>query len=193
MSPDPSFQGLMCRVRAGDERAAAELLDRYGPEIRRYIRLRMTTPSLNRFLESGDIFQSVLANFFVRVMAGQFDLDDPTQLVRLLMTMAHHKIVDYARKPAQRRSVDRTEDAWQAMPGPDETPSQVLARVELMDQVRARLTDAERQLVELRDDGRSWQEVASACGLSAEGARKQLARALDRVCQELGLDGDGHA
>jgi RNA polymerase sigma-70 factor (ECF subfamily) len=193
MPADQSFRDLLRRVRAGEPQAAAELHDRYGPEIRRYVRARLTSPSLNRIVESGDIIQSVLANFFVRVAAGQYDLDDPEQLIKLLVTMARNRITDYARKPAQRRTVEGGEGVWQTLAGPDERPSQVLGREELLEQVRLRLTEAESRLVQLRADGRSWQEVADACGLGAEAVRKQHARALDRVCQELGIDEGGHA
>jgi RNA polymerase sigma factor (sigma-70 family) len=192
MPTDQSFRDLIRRVRAGEQRAAAELYDQYGPEIRRYIRVRMTHPRLTRVLDSGDIFQSVLANFFVRVTAGQYDLDEPEQLLRLLVTMAHHKIVDYARKPALRHAAEGDDEVWQTLAGSDERPSQVLANAELLEQARARLTDEERRLAGLRADGKGWQEIAAECGGTAEGVRKQLTRALDRVCRELGIDEGGH-
>ena len=48
--------------------------------------------------------------------------------------------------------------------------------------------DGERQLVELRGQGLSWEEVASYLGGTAGARRNQLARALDRVAAELGID-----
>src|SRR4051794_23122623 len=90
MSADPAFPDLIRRVRAGEPQAAAELVCRYEPEIRRFIRVRLTDPHLRRTLDSVDISQSVLAAFFVRVIAGQFDLEEPSQLIKLLVTMAHN-------------------------------------------------------------------------------------------------------
>jgi hypothetical protein len=40
----------------------------------------------------------------------------------------------------------------------------------------------------MRSQGLSWEEVAAALGGTAEARRKQLARAVDRVVGEMGLD-----
>src|SRR5262245_23610315 len=55
----PSFDELMRRVRAGDEQAAADLVRRYEPAIRRAVRVRLRDPQLRRLLDSIDICQSV--------------------------------------------------------------------------------------------------------------------------------------
>ena len=67
--PEP-FRELIARVRAGDEQAAAELVRRYEPAIRRAARVRLVDTRLNRLLDSMDICQSVLASFFVRAGSG---------------------------------------------------------------------------------------------------------------------------
>src|SRR5206468_11898973 len=61
-----SFAEFLCRIRMGDERAAAELVSRYEPALRLEIRMRMTDPRLRRLLEPADLCQSVLKSFFVR-------------------------------------------------------------------------------------------------------------------------------
>src|SRR5262245_914953 len=48
MSDDASFQDLIRRVRGGDDAAAAELVRRYEPAIRRVVRLRLTDARLRR-------------------------------------------------------------------------------------------------------------------------------------------------
>src|SRR5436309_12071378 len=98
MSQDTSFQDLMRRVRAGEERAATELVRQFEPEIRRAVRVRLTDPRLRRVLDSLDVCQSVLGNFFVRVASGQLELDRPENLLRLLVTMAKNKVLDHARR-----------------------------------------------------------------------------------------------
>jgi RNA polymerase sigma-70 factor (ECF subfamily) len=87
MSNDAGFPELILRVRAGDADAAAEVVRRYEPEIR-------TDPGLRRLLDSMDVVQSVLGNCFVRAAAGQFDLERPEQLLKLLVTMARNKLRD---------------------------------------------------------------------------------------------------
>jgi RNA polymerase sigma-70 factor (ECF subfamily) len=188
MTADPSFRRLIRRVRAGDQEAAAELVRRYEPEIRRAVRMRLTDPRLRRTLDSLDICQSVLANFFVRVAGGQFDLDEPGQLVRLLVTMARNKLLDHARKLPQRSELAAEPGVLEGAVGREESPSQVLARQELLQAMRRQLTDEERHLAEQRARGRGWREIAATCGGSPDALRKKLARALDRACRRLGLD-----
>jgi RNA polymerase sigma-70 factor (ECF subfamily) len=187
MTADASFPELIRRVRAGESQAAAELVRQFEPEIRRYVRVRLTDPALHRVYGTDDILQSVLGNFFVRLMAGQFDLDQPEQLIKLLVKMAHNKLVDKMRTPAVRKWRDCDSSVWRTFMAKGHTPSDIVAREEILREVQHRLTAEEKQLVELRGQGRSWKEIAKLCGGTAEGCRKKLERALDRVCDELGL------
>ena len=98
MADDVPFSDLVRRVRAGDGAAAAELVRRYEPALRVAVRVRLTDPALRRVLDSMDVCQSVLANFFVRAVAGQFDLDRPEQLLALLAAMARNKVTNLALK-----------------------------------------------------------------------------------------------
>src|SRR3954463_7961988 len=86
-------------IRGGDERGAEDLVRRYEPEIRLEIRtwLRLRDPRLRRVFDSMDICQSVLANFFVRAAVGGFELDEPSQLIRLLVTMARNRLAEQVR------------------------------------------------------------------------------------------------
>ena len=192
MSDDPSFRDLVRRLRAGDEAAAAELLQRYEPTLRRTVRVRFRDPQLRRLLDSTDICQSVFHNFFVRVAAGQFELDQPEQLLKLLATMARNKIINHAEaQRAQRRDYRRVEegglkDGQLAAPG--STPSQQVAARELLQEMHRRLSAEERRLLDLRQQGREWTDIAAELGGSPEALRKQLARAINRVGLELGLD-----
>src|SRR5688500_13155228 len=97
MADEGTFRELILRVRQGDERAAGELVRRYEPAIRRAVRFRLTDPRLRRSLDSLDVCQSVLLSFFVRVGSGQYDLQTPEQLLRLLTTMARNKLLNQAR------------------------------------------------------------------------------------------------
>jgi RNA polymerase sigma-70 factor (ECF subfamily) len=182
------------RVRGGDEQAAEELVRLYEPEIRREIRgwLRLRDPRLRRIFDSMDICQSVLASFFVRAAVGQFDLHEPRQIVQLLVAMARNKLAQQVRfHKRQRRDIRRSEGN-EPLPGwavaPQETPSQLVSRRELLEMVRTRLSTDERQVADLRARGYDWSAVAAELGGTSEGRRKQLDRAIDRVERELGLN-----
>jgi RNA polymerase sigma factor (sigma-70 family) len=192
---EPTTRELLDRIRAGDGAAAADLVRRYEPEIRRAIRVKLTDPRLRRLLDSLDVCQSVLGNFFVRVAAGQFELDNPQQLLSLLVTMARNKVLDHARRQqADRRDQRRLggNAGLDQVAGPEASPSRIVAGRELLDMVHVRLTVEERELVEQRAQGRDWAALAAERGVSAEALRKRLTRALDRVAHELGLTEDDH-
>jgi DNA-directed RNA polymerase specialized sigma24 family protein len=62
---------------------------------------------------------------------------------------------------------------------------------DLLDALRARLTDEERALADRRGLGQTWPEIAAELGGTPEARRMQLTRALDRVAPELGLEESG--
>lgn len=197
MSDDQTFLELLRRVRAGDGRAAADLVGRFEPELRRVVRVRLTDPRVRRLVDSGDVCQSVLANFFVRVGLGEFDLRQPDQLVRLLTVMARNKVTDKARRlHAGRRNPDRNGPAPDGflddLPGPHPGPDRTAAGRDLLAEVRRLLTDEERYLADQRGQGREWAEIAAELGAQPDGLRKKLSRALDRVVARLGLEVTDH-
>jgi RNA polymerase sigma factor (sigma-70 family) len=192
MLENESFPDFIRRLRAGDEQAATELVKRYERVIRCEARLRLTDPRLGRLLDSVDISQSVLASFFVRATAGEYDLSQPEDLMRLLVRMARNKVASQARRQkaraADRRRVE-ADNLDATVAGPTDMARLVAGR-DLLEEVRRRLSAEERQIADLRGQGRSWPEVAAELGGTPEGRRKQLARALDLIANQLGLEED---
>jgi RNA polymerase sigma-70 factor (ECF subfamily) len=192
MAEDSTFVELIGRVRAGDQDAAADLVKLYEPEIRRAVRHRLAEARLGSLLESMDICQSVLKSFFVRAAAGQYELKSPQQLLALLATMARNKLYFQARKHHTQRR-----DRRRAAPGgldeeglvdPGASPIREVAARDLLDEIRQRLSPDERQIMDLRNEGRNWAAVATQLGGSADSVRVKLSRGLDRVTAQLGLD-----
>jgi RNA polymerase sigma-70 factor (ECF subfamily) len=186
------YSDFLRRLRAGDEAAAAELVRRYEPEIRLEIRtwLRLRNPRLRRVFDSMDVCQSVLGSFFVRAAVGDFDVERPDQLVRLLVGMARNKLAERVRHhQRRRRDVRRVEGGGgpEAAAVESETPSQLVAGRELLQEFRRRLSDEERRLADLRAQGGEWAAIAAELGGTPEALRKQLARAVERIELELGL------
>jgi RNA polymerase sigma factor (sigma-70 family) len=192
MSEETSFLELMGRVRAGDADAARELLRRYEPVLRRVVRVRLADARLRRLFDGSDVCQSVLGSFFVRAALGQYELEEPDDLLKLLATMARNKLIDRARRPDVTRRADRhipvAELPEHALCSPEASPSQQVALRELVREARGRLPAGERQLLELREQGLEWGDIAAQIGGKPEALRKRLARAVDLVAQELGVD-----
>src|SRR4051794_6956754 len=182
LSSDTALPALLGRLRAGDPDAAREIVEAYEPHLRRMIRLRIRDSRLRRLFDSSDICQSVMANFFTRLSLGQYDLESPVQLVRLLESMARNKVATQVRKAQVTRrdesEIDSDEATSPLAPGPSVT-EQVAWR-ELIEVVRARLSNEEKRLSDLRAAGCEWTEIASQVGGTAEAARKRLERAFDR-------------
>jgi RNA polymerase sigma factor (sigma-70 family) len=192
MSDALSFEELLRRVRDGDQEAAHELVQRYEPAIRRAVRFRLSDSRLGRLLDSMDICQSVLASFFVRAAVGEYDIQQPEQLLKLLVAMARNKLATQARaQKRQRRDYRRVEPGGldEAQLAASQTsPSLDVAGQELLEEAQRLLSPDERKLAELRREGLEWTAIAERLGGNPETLRKQLARAVDRVVQQLHLD-----
>ncbi len=196
MSEENTFADFIRRVRAGDEQAAADLVRRYEPLIRREVRLHLEDRRMGRLFDSLDVCQSVLASFFVRTAAGAYDLDEPGQLVGLLVRIARNKLASAARRQhRQRRDVRQvaadSAEALDRAASPEPTPSEVVAGRELLARFREALTEDERRIADLRGHGASWEDVAAQVGGTAKARRMQLSRAVNRVVRQLGLDEEG--
>jgi RNA polymerase sigma-70 factor (ECF subfamily) len=189
---ETSFRELLDRARRRDEQAAAELVRRYGPALRVAVRARLGDRGLRRLMDSVDVYQSVLADFFARAATGQFELERPEQLVGLLAAMARNRLINLtAKHNAARRDKRRLEPVAAdevALAGGEPTPSRVVAGRELLGEVLGRLTDEERQLAEERAGGRAWAEIAAERGAQPNALRMRLARALDRAGRGLGVE-----
>jgi RNA polymerase sigma-70 factor (ECF subfamily) len=189
LTDENTFLSLVRRVRAGEQEAAAELVRRFEPAIRRVVRLRLVDSRLRRHLDSMDICQSVLASFFVRAALGQYQLEKPEELIKLLAVMARNKVADQARKP-RLTSPDGADGAVRledmAAAGP--SPSRQIAGRDMLERVRNQLSEEERQLADQRAAGREWADIAAELGRNPDALRKQLTRAIERVAQHLHLD-----
>jgi RNA polymerase sigma factor (sigma-70 family) len=192
MSETHPFTEFIGRIRAGDDQAAAELVRQYEPLIRREVRIHLVDRHLNQLFDSMDICQSVLLSFFVRTAAGQYDLEQPEHLLKLLVTMTRNKLASAARREhRQSRDQRRTAPAEAPLAGvadPGSAPDEQIAANELLLRLREALTDEERTLADLRSQGVAWEEIAGRLGGTAQARRVQLARAIDRIAQEFNLD-----
>ena len=192
MNLEALFADLITRIRAGDHTAAEELVRKFEPVVRREIRLNMTDRRMTRMFDSVDICQSIWSSFFVRVAAGQYDIDSPAQLTNLLMAMARNKLAHQSRRNRyQKRDVGRIDmgDApIETVCDNQPSPSDCVSAKELFSKMQSSLTDEERKISDLRRTGLAWEEVANLVGGTAQARRMQLDRAADRVTRQLGLE-----
>jgi RNA polymerase sigma-70 factor (ECF subfamily) len=89
---DEEFSDLLGHARSGDTGAATELVRRYEPELRRYVRVRLTDSRLRRLVDSVDICQSLLGRFFVGFFAGKYESRSPEQLIALVLRIGKNEV-----------------------------------------------------------------------------------------------------
>jgi RNA polymerase sigma factor (sigma-70 family) len=139
-----------------------------------------------------DICQSVMSSFFLRAASGAYDIEQPEQLLKLLVRLARNKLASQARRERagrrDNRRVQAAGDEGQEFVAADPSPSEQASAKELLDEAQRRLSAEERRLAELRGEGLEWAEIAARLGGNAAALRKQFSRALDRVAQELGIE-----
>lgn len=186
------FRALLDRVRHGDSDAAAELVRTYEPALMRVIRVRMADRRLRQLHGDSDVFQSVMGSFFVRAALGQYELQSPEDLMKLLTIMVRNKVAERARRRDVARegtSLDAVDAPELASPAP--SPSHVVELRQLAERARERLSPELLQLVMLRDEQLDWNTIAARVGGSPEALRKRLGRAVDAIARELGVEEPG--
>lgn len=180
----------MLHLQQGDSSAATELVKCFEPEIRRFIRFRLTDPKIRRFIDSLDISQSVFARFFVELERGRLDVSSPQQLQNLLLAMARNKIYDNVRAAkADKRDVRRLQQTkhYQEPTAKEENQLEKLSSSEMVDLIRRSMSEEELALLDQRMSGRTWDDLAVEWNSTPDAIRKRMNRAVDRVANEIGI------
>ncbi len=177
------FRDLLRRVKQGDKPAAFELVKSYEPMIRAVVRHRLHNPLMRRQFDSLDICQSVMASFFPGVMENHFKVDDPKQLMALLLQMARNKLAHQMRRHRQKcrdvaNAISADSSSFGELPGTQLPPDRVAASREELNHLLEQLDDDTRRIALMRGEGYEWQEIAQVMGGTAEARRKQLQRAI---------------
>jgi len=181
--PERESQKLLERIRAGDGRAAEELLDRFADRLIALARNRLSK-KLARRVDPEDIVQSACRSFFRRALAGSFEVRDSDDLWRLLAAITVRKAVSQARRhTAGKRALSAEEsgggggilqivspEALAREPRPDDAT----ALVEETELMMARLSALHRKILELSLQGLGVDEVAE----QAECSERTVERAV---------------
>ena len=77
-------------------------------------------------------------------------------------------------------ALDRVADA-------QPSPSEIVARKEILERMQTLLSDEERQIIDLRNQGLGWDEVATQLGGSGQARRMQMSRGIERLTRKLGF------
>jgi RNA polymerase sigma factor (sigma-70 family) len=189
---NPPSAELLNQFCKGEPAAAAALHERYVARLVALARSRLSD-SLAARVDAEDVVQSAYRSFFVRARAGEFQLHASGDLWRLLARITLRKLYRQAEHhTAQRRSVAREQaaspnrsddsDAFAASREP--TPAEAAALADEIAHIMRRLNELQRQVLELRLQEHTIDEIAAHLGRSERTVRRTLATLRDAFAQE---------
>lgn len=179
-----SDQELVEQCRAGSDSAASELFNRYVSRLMAVARRRISE-RMNARVDPEDVVQSVFRTFFTRLKEDQFEIVGDDDLSKLLVRITLHKTLrQIAFHRAARRDPNHEapqgdvtrQDILQVM-GKEPTPITVIAFMDQLDHFLNRLTPDEQQILTLRLQGYSTEEIAK----QTNSYDRKIRRVLDRV------------
>jgi hypothetical protein len=184
MSEAEAFAEFRSRLRANDQATWKRFVDLYSPIILQAVGRQLFKEGLTRVLDREDIAQQVFLQFFARVLP-KVHLPSSQNLIRMLVTLTSDVIRDEKRHAHTLRrgsAQQATEDLpLEAVPSPGAEPSHDLEIEEEIDQIHKLLSAEEWALAWARASGKTWPQLATACGQTADGLRMKLARAAARI------------
>ena len=183
---DHGFSTLIQGVREGSNAAFEELVSNYSGHVYRVVRRKLASVMRSR-ADSTDFVQSVWAVFFEnrhRVV----DCQSPAELINFLAKVASDKVIDERRrrltsaKANANREVPLEEcSAADRLQSKEPTPSALA----ISDECLHRLLDCQqtsaRQMLQMRLDGATYEDIAIAFGVSPKTVQRTFRRLFRRV------------
>jgi RNA polymerase sigma-70 factor (ECF subfamily) len=192
------LEPLLSRLRAGERQALAELFDRYRPQLRRMIELRLD-PRVGPRVAPSDVLQEAFLDASARVE--HFFKREGVSFYVWLRLIVNQSLIDLHRRhlEAKMRGAGREVlPAWTHATSVSlarhliarmDSPSQVASQEETLSQVQAALDGLDpldREILTLRHfEELSNNEVAELLGLQKAAASNRYIRALGRLREAL--------
>jgi RNA polymerase sigma-70 factor (ECF subfamily) len=178
-----SLDSLLGLLGSGDLRAAEEAFRRFEPYLRKVVR-RSLAPRLRAKFDSEDVVQSVWATLLTGFHSAGWRFSNVDHLRAFLVKATRNRFLDRVRRYA--RAAEREQpladlDPEQQPLAPGPRPSQLAQREELWQQILAECPPEHRDLVRLKRDGLSLDEIAARVGLHPDSVRRVLRELARRV------------
>lgn len=176
MEDDPEERALLRRFRDGSREALAQIIDRHGEDLMRYLQ------SVLRDRDAAeDAFQETWVHMTRKI--GRFDAGRP--FGPWLFRVARNLAYDELRRRRRRKFFGLREAGLETQPDPQTGGSASVARLaaeDLAGKLLARLAPLHREIVWLRFYREcSYEEIAEICGLPVGTVKSRLRRALDAL------------
>jgi RNA polymerase sigma-70 factor, ECF subfamily len=183
MAEPPADRALVDLWRAGDEAAARKLFDTYAERLVNVARRRLSQRLAAR-VDPEDIVQSVFRTFFLRARKGQFSIHDQDDLCKLLMRITVHKTLrQVAFHKAGKRNLElemnqgpEPQERLQELLGREPTSEEAVAFIDQLEHFLSRFPVKDRQILEMRLQGYSNEEIAAKLGTYDRKIRRVIER-----------------
>jgi RNA polymerase sigma factor (sigma-70 family) len=183
-----NFQSLLRELQGGSQEAARELVSRYGSHVLRCIRQRLPRRIRPQY-DSIDFAQLIWKSVFTEPER-LAELDSPKRFEGMLWGMVRNKISNVERSlDAGKRDVQKQVplDAKTVSTHPasrDPTPSAVAIFRDEWNHLAEEQTERSMQVVQLRYEGNTWEEIAAQLDIDESTARKVINRLKKRKLAE---------
>jgi RNA polymerase sigma-70 factor (ECF subfamily) len=179
---DDDLAGLLVRVRTGDAESARDLIQRFESEVRAMVRGRLPQALRSQF-DSMDFVQAIWESVLIN---DSQDLDRFTSAQHFrgfLAGVARNKVFAEHRKRTRTRryNLKREEplyvrrggrDRPRDLPAPDPTPSEDVQARDRYEQLVEGRSPQEVEVVDLRCQGLTFEEIAARTGLGERSVRR---------------------
>lgn len=182
---------LIERCRTGDQDAARVLFDAYVERLLPLARRRISQRLASR-VDAEDIVQSVFRTFFARLKDDQFELANQDDLFRLLVRITVHKTLrQIAHHKAAKRDpgleTGQNESAHEQLLqilASEPTPEATVTLLDQLEHFMQQMPEGDRQILTLRMEGFSTEEIAQKTGSYDRKIRRVLERIRDLADHE---------
>ncbi len=191
MSNEPDISDLIARAKAGDETAIREFLTRFEPEVRIMVRGRLPRMLRTQF-DSMDFVQAVWQSFFADLRSSSRQFENVHHLRGFLAGVARNKVYEEHRRltRTKKHALAREQSLYVrrgsrevelALISPEPTASQAVQASDRLAQLVARCSPLEVQVITLRRQEMTFDEIARRTGVSERSVRRIIDEARERM------------
>ncbi len=192
MPNEPDISDLIARAKAGDETAIREFLSRFEPEVRMMVRGRLPRMLRTQF-DSMDFVQAVWQSFFADLRSSSSrQFENVHHLRGFLAGVARNKVYEEHRRltRTKKHALAREQSLYVrrgsrevelALISPEPTPSQAVQASDRLAQLVARCSPLEAQIITLRHQEMTFDEIARRTGVSERSVRRIIDEARERM------------
>ena len=179
---DAKWDELINGLRDGDQQSCTDFWNNYGNQLQAVAQKQLSA-RLQRRVGSDDVVQSACRTFFRRISDGQFDLPDADALWRLMCAITLTKARRAARDHSRQKRGMNAEQYLDAS-GPDDdgrkfeltgggqTPFDAVEFSDQMDQLLENLSPQECQVLDLKLQNHTNDEIAEMINCSERTVRR---------------------